>query len=46
MGTGARVQAKKRTTYYEDDGSQIVELEDGSEWRIWPSDLAMTLKRR
>jgi len=25
------------------DKSRIVELEDGSLWRIWPSDLALTL---
>ena len=25
--------------------SYIVELEDGSAWRIWPADLAMTLHR-
>jgi len=24
--------------------SQIVELEDGSRWRIWPGDLASTLR--
>ena len=25
------------------DESHIVELEDGSEWRIWPGDLGETL---
>ena len=47
-GPGLRVQAKKRTVVRitKHEWSQIVELEDGSEWRIWPGDLAMTLKRR
>ena len=26
------------------DKSYIVELEDGSSWRIWPGDLAITLQ--
>jgi hypothetical protein len=26
------------------DKSYIVEIEDGSKWRIWPGDLATTLK--
>jgi hypothetical protein len=30
-----------RITKHEE--SHIVELEDGSEWRIWPGDLAATL---
>jgi hypothetical protein len=28
------------------DKSRIVELEDGSLWRIWPGDLALTLSYR
>jgi hypothetical protein len=26
------------------DRSHVVELEDGSRWRIWPGDLATTLR--
>jgi hypothetical protein len=26
------------------DKSHIVELEDGTRWRIWPGDIAVTLK--
>jgi len=26
------------------DNSHIVELEDGTRWRIWPSDIAATLQ--
>ena len=39
-------EEEDRSAYYETRMEPIVELEDGSEWRIWPSDLAMTLKRR
>ena len=26
------------------DKSYLVELDDGSEWRIWPADIALTLQ--
>ena len=29
----------------QDDRSHIVELRDGSAWRIWPGDIAKTLQR-
>jgi hypothetical protein len=34
-GTGARIKSHAK--------SHIVELTDGSKWRIWPGDLAVTL---
>jgi hypothetical protein len=29
---------------FEHDSSHIVELEDGTRWRIWPGDIATTLQ--
>ena len=42
--TNAALQGRTAMQIEKHDKSYIVKLEDGSSWRIWPGDIALTLR--